>query len=147
MAETTSNGPVPSKHIFIHQISDQELNAKVRFLSCVVDYDHKTGRLVVEHDYTRGTSKKSLTKAIVDINMVLEGMNLDLLQPGSWINVIGYVRSRSMPTARRSSTSRRKAMVELPEIQAVLVWSAGAVQVDKYEKTMEEHLASMDTRR
>lgn len=147
MAETTSNGPVPSKHIFIHQISDQELNAKVRFLSCVVDYDHKMGRLVVEHDYPRVASSKPLTKAIVDINMVLEGMNLDLLQPGSWINVIGYVRSRSMPTARRSSTSRRKAMVELPEIQAVLIWSAGAVQVDKYEKTMEEHLASMDTRR
>lgn len=147
MAETPSNGPVPSKHIFIHQISDQELNAKVRFLSCVVDYDHKTGRLTVEHDYPRGTASKSLTRAVVDISMVLEGMKPDLLQPGNWINVIGYVRNRSLSTARRSSTSRRKIVGELPEVQAVLVWSAGAIQVDKYEKTMAEHLASMSMRR
>lgn len=146
MAETSSNGAVPSKHIFIHQVSDQEYNTKVRFLSYVIDYDHKTGLLIVEHDYPRSKSSKTTTKATVDINLILENTNLELLQPGSWINVIGYVRSKPTPNSRRLSTGRKKAVAELPEIQAVLVWNAGAIQVDKYEKTMEEHLASMATR-
>jgi hypothetical protein len=147
MAATSSNGPAPSRHIFIHQVLDQEQNAKVRFLGCVIDYDDRTGRLTVKHDYPRVASSRPPTEATVDINMVLESTNMELLQPGSWINVIGYVRSLPMSKGRRPSTSRRKTVAELPEIQAVLVWSAGAVQVEKYEKTMEEHLESMVTRR
>lgn len=144
MAATSSNGPVASKHIFINQLSKQDYNAKVRFLCCVVDYDDCTAQLMVEHNYPRNTSTESHTRAIVDVNLLLETTRVDVLQPGSWINIIGYVQYGQKAKPRRGKANEKRIGENLPKVQAILAWNAGAVQVEKYERTLEEHLSSVD---
>lgn len=137
----STNGPVASKHIFIHNLLDQEVGAKVRFLGCVTDYEDGKGQLIVEHNYASGLDSAPSTKAIVDVNMLLESMKIDAVQPGSWINIIGYVRNKSPRKARRSLSGHRMVGEDLPKIQAILIWNAGAVQVRNYEKTLEEQMS------
>ncbi|KAK5942775.1 hypothetical protein PMZ80_005341 [Knufia obscura] len=144
MAENTSNAPVASKLIFLHQLNEQPLNAKVRFLCCVVDYDEQTGCLTVEHKYPRIASGQVCTSAVVDINLILETVKRPLLQAGSWVNVIGYVQSISAVKRRVSSSRTVKQQdmrTNLPKVQAVLFWDAGALRLDKYEEAIEQHLA------
>lgn len=137
----SSNGPVPSKHVFIHQLPQQDSNAKVRFLGCVIDYNGSSGKLMIEHNYPRGTSSLS-TKVMVDINILLETTKTESLQPGSWINVIGYVQDILPPKNRRSSSRYSRLVEDLPKVQAVLLWSAGTVRVEEYERTLEAHLST-----
>lgn len=145
MAATSSNGPVPSKHVFIHQLAKQECNTKVRFLGCAIDYDDSTGRLIVEHKYPRDTSSKLPMRAIVDINLLLDTIKTDALPTGSWINIIGYLQHTSLPKTRVSSSGRRRTVQDLPRVQAILMWNAGAVRVEEYEKTLEDHLSIKTT--
>jgi len=49
----------------------------------------------------------------------------DLLETGTWLNVIGYVRAK--PSGVKVS---RKALVTF--VDATMVWSAGAIKVEKY---------------
>lgn len=143
MAENISNAPVASKYVFLHQLQGQQLNTKVRFLCRVVGFDEQTGYLEVEHKYPRNSVGQVCTSAVVDINLVLETINRPLLQAGSWINVIGYLQSISTNERASSSKSMRCSDVSsvLPKVQAVLVWDAGAVKLDKYEATIQQHLA------
>lgn len=141
MAERTSNGPVASKLIFLSQLQEQQLNTKVRFLGCVLDYDEKAGVLLLEHKYSLSPSQDTTTKALVDMNMALETTTKSCLQDGSWINVIGYVQSIPRSTRRRASMSRPQVVAHAPpQVQAVLVWDAGAVKVDQYEQTIKQFL-------
>jgi len=147
MTENTSNAPVASNLIFLHQIKDQQTNTKVRFLCCTTDYDEQTGCLTVEHRYSpKGTSQMG-TNAIVDVNLILETIKRPLLQAGSWINIIGYVHS--VPMKQQVSSSRSRSHGDkgftLPKVKAILLWDAGAVQLDKYENTIEHHLAMTAT--
>lgn len=149
MAQNSSNAPVASNLVCLYQLNGQPPNKKVRFLCCVVDYDEQKGCLRVEHRYPRGVIGQVCTNAVVDVNLVLETMRRPLLQAGSWVNVIGYVQSVSTVT-RRASSSKASRQLDvtscLPKVQAVLVWDAGAVQLDKYEETIEQHVAVTGTR-
>lgn len=147
MAAGSSNGPPPSKHVFIHQLLKQQNNSKVRFLGCVVDYDDNTGQLTVQHDYPRGTDVESPKRTIVDINLTLNTTKLDVLQSGSWINIIGYVRRTSLPDTQQTRSGHTVAPQRQATVQAVLVWSAGVLRVEEYEKTLEDHLAAKATER
>ena len=63
--------------------------------------------------------------ANVDVNNLLDVLNVETTQVGAWVNVIGYVRQNieMQPTSKsRGST-----------VDAVLIWSAGAVKLDEYE--------------
>jgi len=149
MAQNSSNAPVASNLVFLYQLNGQPLNKKVRFLCCVVDYNEQKGCLTVEHRYPRSIIGQICTNAVVDVNIVLETMRRPLLQAGSWVNVVGYVQSVSTVTRRVSSSKvSRQLNVEpcLPKVQAVLIWDAGAVQLDKYEETIEQHMAVTRTR-
>lgn len=148
MAENTSNAPVASKLMFLCQLKDQQANTKVRFLCCVTDYDEHTGCLTVEHRYPPDVTGQVGTSAIVDVNLILETMKRQLLQAGSWVNVIGYVQSVStkkiFPSSKGGSQGDRGS--SLPKVKAILIWDAGVVQLDKYEETIEQHLAKTATR-
>ena len=63
---------------------------------------------------------------------------------GRWLNVIGYVLSGPQEKKRKStnagnaqSTSKE---VPLPIVQAVLLWDAGAINVDEYERVLQKHM-------
>lgn len=147
MATGSSNGPAPSMHVFIHQLLKQENNAKVRFLGCVIDYDSNTGQLTVEHNYPRSADVELPKSAGVNINLILNTIKIDVLQAGSWINVIGYVRHAPLPKTQHTRSARMLSAQRQPTVQAVLVWSAGALRVEEYEKTLEDHLAIKGTYR
>jgi hypothetical protein len=63
--------------------------------------------------------------ANVNVNNVLDALNVEMTQVGAWVNIIGYVH-RSAET--RSTSDQRASIVD-----AVLIWSAGAIKLDDYE--------------
>ena len=63
-----------------------------------------------------------------------------MLETGRWINVIGYVKDLQQTHKATTTTSlvaRSPWDLGLVLVQAVLIWDAGAVRVNEYEKTME----------
>lgn len=52
-------------------------------------------------------------------------LNVETTQVGAWVNVIGYVRQN---TEMQSTSKPRASMVD-----AVLIWSAGAIKLEDYE--------------
>lgn len=102
----------------------------------VLEYEVERGRLHVEHAYPHDAVPTP--SAHVDIDLVLESLNDATLRNGAWLNVIGYVKNgEGTRMKRRKSTKDNKT--DSPEIlvQAILIWDAGSVNVDIYEKTIE----------
>lgn len=139
MAENATNAPVASSLVFIHQLSKQPLLSKVRFLGCIVEYDETEGVALIEHKPAT-IAISSDTKVQLDVRLILEATKPSCLNKGAWVNVIGYVQE--LPKVARSSrtTSRKITTIEPPRVQAILMWDAGAIRVDKYEQTLIEHL-------
>jgi hypothetical protein len=69
------------------------------------------------------TSASSI--ANVNVNNVLDALNVETSQVGAWVNIIGYMRH----TAETRSTADQRASI----VDAVLIWSAGAIKLDDYE--------------
>jgi hypothetical protein len=63
--------------------------------------------------------------ANVNVNNVLDALNVETTQVGAWVNIIGYMRHT---TETRSTWDQRTSIVD-----AVLIWSAGAIKLDDYE--------------
>lgn len=78
------------------------------------------------------------------MNIVLDTAKRELMHDGRWLNVIGYVRSRSA-SETKSTEARESAAVSpdasLPVVQAVLLWDAGAIDIKKYETILQEQMA------
>jgi hypothetical protein len=73
----------------------------------------------------------------VDVNLVLESTDRTSLQPGAWVNVIGYTcSSPSIDQARSSKYTRYKSGAAV--LQAILIWNAGPVRAEDYEKVLQE---------
>lgn len=52
-------------------------------------------------------------------------LNVETTQVGAWVNIIGYVRQN---TEMQPTSKLRASMVD-----AVLIWSAGAIKLEDYE--------------
>lgn len=63
--------------------------------------------------------------ANVNVNNLLDVLNVETTQVGAWVNVIGYMRQG---TESQSMSKPRASIVD-----AVLIWSAGAVKLVEYE--------------
>lgn len=59
----------------------------------------------------------------VNVDNILDSLNLELTQVGAWVNVVGYC-GRSGESSVASSDLK---------VDAVVVWSAGAIKLDEYE--------------
>lgn len=72
--------------------------------------------------------------AIIDLKLILESVHSTDLQAGSWVNVIGYVRNYPQrQEKRRGIVTDHGHTLEKIEIQALLLWDAGAIMVGEYE--------------
>lgn len=113
----------------------------------ILDIDETTGCLLVEHRYPR-QSTSEVHQAYVDVDLVLETTKKDTFVLGTWINVIGYVLKRGQEGGREvgagSGTRKHMASQHLPRVQAILVWSAGAVHLEEYERVVQK---TIDLRR
>jgi hypothetical protein len=95
------------------------------------EYNAASGRLLVEHAYLNPATPR---RAHVDVNIVLEASKRDVAREGTWLNVIGYVRTES--TYRGTNNDNTEQC--LPVVQAVLMWDAGAIDVKNYEKILQQ---------
>jgi hypothetical protein len=80
-------------------------------------------------------------RAAVNIDSILEAVDHELLQVGAWLNIIGFVRGSSQTghesRPKDASTSNKQA--KSTTIDATMIWSAGAVNVDQYQAAVQEH--------
>ncbi|MCJ1446337.1 MAG: hypothetical protein MMC23_006842 [Stictis urceolatum] len=149
------SGPVPTQLTLLSLLPSIPTLSKVRFLGCVESYSAQTGRLHLKHS-------PSETTALVDISHV-EARKEDL-EIGVWVNLMGYVQEQDDSSSRLAegqSTSAPKRKVkgkregwdggrfdqveETPpvvnvNIQALMLWNAGAVDVKAYEKAVEARM-------
>ena len=66
------------------------------------------------------------------VQNVLENINHQLLEVGAWVNVVGYV-------TKASESSRANAIPKATLVEAVMIWSAGAIKLDKYKTAVREY--------
>ncbi|TPX10772.1 uncharacterized protein E0L32_008341 [Thyridium curvatum] len=119
-----SNPPPASQLCFLSDLPARREMEKVRFLGCVTSYSVSSGILTLEHQYPVA----STTKALVDVNLLLESLKSEQTQVGAWVNVIGYIKMP--PSARPTKPARERPTVH---VQAVLLWSAGPIDIKQYE--------------
>lgn len=104
--------------------------------SSVVDYDIVKGQLVLEHAYP--SHIRPIPRVSVDVKLILETVDASLLRTGAWVNIIGYSRLTGPKSRRNKAKTQQGSRVEIPSMQAVLMWPAGALRVEDYEITLEE---------
>lgn len=63
--------------------------------------------------------------ADVNVNNLLDALNVETTQVGAWVSVIGYMRHNT----ETQTTSKPRVSI----VDAVLIWSAGAIKLDDYE--------------
>jgi hypothetical protein len=108
----------------------------------VRQYNVGIGHLILEHNYPRSREEPSTVS--VDINAVLEDLTSEELRVGSWLNVLGYVRDTTPPATSFSSQQSSQSNEALPAkvaprpvyIEAVMVFSAGAIALGEYERIL-----------
>ena len=71
--------------------------------------------------------------ALVDVNLVLSSLKAEQARPGEWLNVIGYITAIS-PLADAKGTPHGDTNVY---IQALVIWSAGPLDLPRYEKSVK----------
>jgi hypothetical protein len=76
-----------------------------------------------------------MVSALVDLQLVLEKIGHEQTRIGEWVNIIGYV-SQQPP---KISTSSQHIEVH---IQALLLWSAGPLDIQQYEASVEARESS-----
>ncbi|KAL1988152.1 hypothetical protein VTN96DRAFT_682 [Rasamsonia emersonii] len=138
------NGPPPTRQVFLYELASLPLHSKVRFLGCVSRYDISTGRLILEHKPAAASAASATTTPIptttvpVDINHLLETIKAEDLQVGAWLNVIGYVREDEEKRHSKDDDERKKDQTPAIYVEAVMVFSAGAVNVGEYERILRD---------
>lgn len=97
----------------------------------VEKYDISSATLSVRHNHP-----DSVTVARVNVDHILESAQRSDLEVGAWVNVTGYVnqiKERRLPE-RVDGRARRRTKVQ---VQAIMLWSAGSLNVQKYEEALE----------
>ncbi|GAA4677010.1 hypothetical protein GCM10025794_22100 [Massilia kyonggiensis] len=75
----------------------------------------------------------------VDVNAVLESVTAEELRVGAWVNVVGYVRSWDSDGG--DADALRKLRMSSPVyVEAVIVFSAGVIELGEYERVLREAL-------
>ena len=91
----------------------------------------------------------------MDVNLLLESMKSSDTMVGGWVNVMGYIgRGDSNLQATTETVRDRRLKVpskgnqqNLPKsssamqdvrVQAVMLWSAGAIKLGEYEQNLED---------
>lgn len=88
--------------------------------------------LTLQHQYqpsTTDASSASSVRARVNVDLVLERLTAEQMTVGAWVNVMGYVTGvHTKARGSRSSTS--------VDVQALLLWSTGPLDVQAYERQL-----------
>lgn len=80
----------------------------------------------------------------MDITLLLETIKAEDLQVGAWLNVIGYVRQDEDEERQRQrhrkdqTTSSSSSSSSAIYVEAVMIFSAGAVNIGEYERILRD---------
>ena len=107
-------------------------------MNIVEKYDMTSGTLSLVHDYPKTVDRPVL--ALVNIDHVLESVESTDLEVGAWVNVVAYVTDAEEDTTliRPRKSSRRKRRAVGVRVQAIMLGSAGMLNVVTYEKALED---------
>lgn len=104
----------------------------------VAKYTTSTATLTLQHNYP-AVAANSTTIALVDVNLLLSMLKPTDTQVGEWVNVIGYVTSQPVFTAKKERKSGSEALKRATvSVQAVMLWSAGSIKLGEYERVLAE---------
>ncbi|EHA47373.1 hypothetical protein MCOR27_006913 [Pyricularia oryzae] len=135
-----SNGPPPSRLVSISTLPLCEIGDKVRFLGCVTSYATSNATLTLENTSQLGDRdsdpRQSRVQALVDVNLILQALNQEQTQPGEWVNVVGYINKSDPSSDKRTGRYCVK-------VQALLLWSAGPLSLQDYERTLSSHVKGL----
>ncbi|KAK4113869.1 hypothetical protein N656DRAFT_706956 [Canariomyces notabilis] len=120
-----STGPPPSQLCLLSTLPLKQVGDKVRFLACVSSYSPVHAILTLEH---RLSGDACSVLALVDVNLILERIGANQTRTGEWVNVIGYITD----IAPMNDGKRAKGGNSKIQVQALLLWSAGPLDVQKY---------------
>ncbi|KAL1910285.1 hypothetical protein Sste5344_003901 [Sporothrix stenoceras] len=156
--------PAPaSETCFLSSLPGKSVGQKVRFLGCVTDYDPIAGVLTLQHQYQPAAASTSTSAsttpsgaiapslagsvhARVNVDLVLERLTAEQMTVGAWVNVMGYVteapEAAAAAIAGVANNRRRRAVPPTSaNIQAILLWSTGPLDVQAYERQLSEMLS------
>jgi len=97
--------------------------------SSVTSYATASATLCLQDPHPRG----SKDHVLVDVKLLLETLKTENTQIGEWVNVIGYIVASPV---RPDTTPANRKRSEV-HIQALLLWSAGPLDLDRYEASLE----------
>ena len=102
-----------------------------------MNYEVSTGFLLLEYGFQQNILPPP--QASVDVRLVLESIKAHDLQRGSWLNIIGYLQKpeqRQKKTTSSNTNTNNIQRPEIPIVQAIIVWGAGAIKVANYETAL-----------
>ena len=112
--------------------------------SSVHSYDAHCAVLVLKEHYP--ATAQNVPTALLKLDNVLETLNHELVEVGAWINVIGYIRTQSSaptPVHGGAFTGKKPKVQSRPSlIEATMIWSAGAIQLQKYSSAVNDYQAA-----
>jgi hypothetical protein len=88
------------------------------------------GILKLEHRSSPNTN----VSALVDVRLVLEKLGAEQIRFGEWVNVIGYISSIPNAPSGEGSNARESTV----HIQALLLWSAGPLDIQQYQLSVQQ---------
>lgn len=97
----------------------------------VTSYATASGHLTLQHQFPKSTE----VQALVDVRLLLEKLTAKQTSVGEWVNVIGYVNSP--PPVSVTLSTKRKRDVSTVHVQALMLWSAGSLDIGRYEMYLE----------
>jgi len=72
---------------------------------------------------------------MVDVGLLLNTLKTNDTHVGEWVHIIGYVTDEQKKERKPTSTT-------CSSIQAIVLWSAGPVKLQGYEKSLANQVAS-----
>jgi hypothetical protein len=100
----------------------------------VDSYNTSTATLLLKDRFPAGTSSTA-----VNVANIIDALNVELIQVGAWVNTIGYVReSGRQITVTGSKFTMHSDLGPVTAVDAVIMWSAGAVKLDAYETAVRD---------
>lgn len=98
----------------------------------VISYSTTLAQLVLQHNFP----KTSQVTAVVDVRLILEKLDAEKTAVGQWVNIIGYIAASPASLA----SQLRKSEQDYPSVhvRALMLWSAGPLNIDRYELCLAE---------
>ncbi|KAK1827878.1 protein ten1 [Podospora conica] len=125
-----NNAPPASQLCLLSSLPSKETGDKVRFLGCVTSYSIPSATLTLVHPCP---DDRSSVRALVNVDLVLARLGSEQTRVGEWVNVLGYITSVPSVGSKHSDGPRHPTV----GVQALLLWSAGPVDVQRYEASVQ----------